>query len=530
MSDVLTSVMGGVLRLLQAGGDAVPHLLVGVITAGVAWAIGPRRVRALLGAEEGRGFLIASFKVWLVGLALPLDALGVLPVLPILTGSGVRLGLVVMFALSAPLFNPLSLAYAAGSMTLGLVATHLGLAWLFPALVGWLAERLARVWSAGDETHTPPLASLGSSDRATRAIRAVGWSAAGAGGWWRDVAWALAGTILVGAFYPNWLMDDHTGQGDPTAPLRMAGLTSFYLVNPEKLVPLLAQAEQKAGSSGASVVLTLLGVGLSLGLISYLARVCSLRLALSVLGLTLGLGLALAQAVHGFLPTRSSEYDYNHAFDQMARPPVSENFNTFFQKLRETITPVPNGTANPAAPTGLGMLLAIVVVGTIDRRRVQARRSEDSQNEAVVDPDGGPIGGGGWNVIFPQWLVVLLGGLIALGVLVGALYAFLPGPQATLDAIGIARAEVASFGAAEARSDRLVQLHAWRTALGRLDWGMRLRGQRLTPDQVHMVRTILGHLDEAIARTEAGDDEAAMAAFRQANLLHPALRTAVLEH
>ena len=526
MNEALTSVMGGLLRLIQAGGDAVPHLLVGLMTAGAAWAIGPRRVRGLLGANEGSRFLPASFRVWLVGLVLPLDALGVLPVLPILAGSGVRLGLVVMFALSAPLFNPLSLAYAAGSMTPGLVATHMGLAWLFPALIGWLTERLAS--RVGSEAANPPPASLGPSDRATRAIRAIGWTASGAGGWWRDAAWALLGTVLIGAFYPNSLMDDHTGQDDPSAPLRMTGLTSFYLVNPEKLVPLLAQAEQKAGSSGAAVVLTLLGVGLSLGLVSHLARTRSLRLGLGVLGLTVGLGLALAQAVHVLLPTQSNEYDYNHTFDQMARPPVSENVHTSLFQMRKAMTPIPDGTANPAAPTGLGVLLAIVVAGTIDRWRFRARRSADPQDEVVVDPDGGPIGGGGWNVVFPPWSVALLGGLIALGVLIGALYAFLPGPQASFDVIGIARAEVASFGAAEARSDRLVQLHKWRTALIRLDWGMKLRGQSLTYEQSDMVRTLLGHLDVAIAQTEAGDDAAAMAAFRQANQLHPKLRTAVL--
>ena len=162
------TLAGGLLRAGEALCEASPFLACGLVAAAVfRRLVGHGGVRLLFGDGTRTGVL----RAWAVGMLLPVDALGVLPVVREMRRAGLRGGTILAFALSAPLFNPLSLlygltlsdplaivAFAFGSLV---VVTGAGLLWdrLFsgtaeaeitpPAPVQQGVKRLAAVAVAG---------------------------------------------------------------------------------------------------------------------------------------------------------------------------------------------------------------------------------------------------------------------------------------------------------------------------------------------------------------------------------------------
>ena len=132
---------GGLLRFGEALLAGAPTLLVGLFVAGVfRRLIGAETTRKLFGGATWRSLPQA----WIWGMLLPVCSIGVIPVAYELRRAGLKGGTILAFALTAPLFNPLSLlygltlstpvtilAFAGGSLV---VVTSVGLLWdwLFP--------------------------------------------------------------------------------------------------------------------------------------------------------------------------------------------------------------------------------------------------------------------------------------------------------------------------------------------------------------------------------------------------------------
>ena len=129
-------LLGGLIRVLQGFAAAAPTLLVGLLIASILrYYLGSAGTRRLFGGESLRSLP----QSWLVGMLLPVCSIGVLPILIEMRRAKVKPGAMSAFALSAPLFNPLSLLYgltlsrplviilfAFGSLV---VVTALGLFW-----------------------------------------------------------------------------------------------------------------------------------------------------------------------------------------------------------------------------------------------------------------------------------------------------------------------------------------------------------------------------------------------------------------
>ena len=101
-------IWGAVLRVSQAAVTASPFILTGLFIAGILkWLMGHEKTRKLFGGGTGRSLITA----WLIGMLLPVCSLGVVPVIRQMKKSSITGGTILAFALSAPLFNPLSLLY-----------------------------------------------------------------------------------------------------------------------------------------------------------------------------------------------------------------------------------------------------------------------------------------------------------------------------------------------------------------------------------------------------------------------------------
>jgi uncharacterized membrane protein YraQ (UPF0718 family) len=88
--------------------QASPFILCGFAIAAI--------LRRFFGYEAtrrlfGEGTHSALFRAWVIGMLLPVCSLGVIPVIRELRRAGIRGGTILAFAMSGPLFNPLSLLY-----------------------------------------------------------------------------------------------------------------------------------------------------------------------------------------------------------------------------------------------------------------------------------------------------------------------------------------------------------------------------------------------------------------------------------
>lgn len=129
-------IVGGFVRFVQGIAAAAPNLAVGLFIAAVLrYYLGQAGTKRLFGGES----LWSLPQSWLIGMLLPVCSIGVIPIIREMRRLGIRPGAITAFAISAPLFNPLSLLYgltlsrpyvivgfAIGSL---LVVTVLGLIW-----------------------------------------------------------------------------------------------------------------------------------------------------------------------------------------------------------------------------------------------------------------------------------------------------------------------------------------------------------------------------------------------------------------
>lgn len=127
---------GGFIRAIQGLASAVPTVIVGLFIAGLfRYYLGTAGTVRFFGGSGLRSLP----QSWLIGMLLPVCSIGVLPILREMRRMGIRPGAITAFAISAPLFNPLSLLYGltltrpyviAGFAIASLgVVTALGLVW-----------------------------------------------------------------------------------------------------------------------------------------------------------------------------------------------------------------------------------------------------------------------------------------------------------------------------------------------------------------------------------------------------------------
>ena len=99
---------GFAVRFLVSLIQASPFILAGFMVAAV--------LRRFFGYENtrrlfGEGTRTSLLRAWAIGMLLPVCSLGVIPVIRELRRAGLRGGTILAFAMSGPLFNPLSLLY-----------------------------------------------------------------------------------------------------------------------------------------------------------------------------------------------------------------------------------------------------------------------------------------------------------------------------------------------------------------------------------------------------------------------------------
>jgi uncharacterized membrane protein YraQ (UPF0718 family) len=463
MNSPTDMIIGGLIRVAQGFLAAAPTLLVGLLIAAILrYYLGRDGTRRLFGGDSLRSLP----QSWLIGMLLPVCSIGVLPILIQMRKAGVKPGAMSAFALSAPLFNPLSLLYgltlsrplviilfAVGSL---IIVTILGLLW--DAI-----ERGApgRNQSASDDG---AVALIGPRRLAATIVQTA-----------RDASGlplgltivALSGFAILAAVLPFGALQSSVERDDPLAPLTMLMVAVPVYATPMLAMSQLGMMFQHANSPGAAFTLLILGTGLNLATPFWFAKYYgwkSTTLWLAGLLVTvIGISYAINEPL---VPPGVQAAGHTHAFDIYANP-LSSSYQGLWLTAKEAVTK----QADIAAVISLIFLGSLMATGVIlrtlgiDETRLVVKASEPA--EAKQDR--------GFDMIVPRSVigVSLLAGLVVLSVV--ACYAYYPSPEECIEEIALARAECLSAATSGDKDHALFWLPIWEDWSRRMEVGTFLR-------------------------------------------------------
>ncbi|QDV12594.1 putative permease [Rosistilla oblonga] len=456
--------VGGLVRIAQGFIAVAPTLLVGLLIAGILrYYLGRDGTRRLFGGDSLRSLP----QSWLIGMLLPVCSIGVLPILIQMRRSGVKPGALSAFALSAPLFNPLSLLYgltlsrplviilfAVGSL---IIVTALGLLW----------DALDRRKQAEEATPTSDSGDLSLIGPRRLAAMVVQMSRDASGIPMALTLLALLGLGLLAVVLPYGAMQHSVERDDPLAPLTM-----LFVAVPVYATPMLAMSQmgmmfQHANSPGAAFTLLILGTGMNLATPYWFGKhfgwkasaVWMTGLLLIVLGISYGINKPL-------VPPGVEPAGHTHAFDIYANP-IPPNEGNVWQKANEAI----DKHLDIAGSIAVGFVALLALVGLIlrglgiDEARLVTTAPEPTE---AAPPRG-------FDILVPRSVIgaTMLAGLVALSVV--ACYAYYPSPEECLEEIALARSECLSAANSGDKEHALFWLPVWEEWSRRLEVGTFLR-------------------------------------------------------
>jgi uncharacterized membrane protein YraQ (UPF0718 family) len=499
---------GAACRMVAAAANAAPTMLCGLVAAAV--------IRRLFGGPLTRRLLAAGswwslVRAWLLGMLLPVCSIGAIPVARELSRAGLAGGTVLAFAVSAPLFNPISLLYgltlshplvivgfALASM---MVVTAVGTAW---DRIGGISDEDVTVV---DEAAVPP---------GWRRAAALGLAAAreAAGPTLGYASLAVVGVGLLAACLPFGSLQQSMKAFDPWAPAAMAAVGTPAFLTPTDAMMQIGSMFDHGNSVGAAYVLLSVGAGLNLGLIVWAWRSWGGRRTLRWLALFIGTVLVFAALIERPLSFRDSPpEDHTHAFDVFCMPFPLETSDPIARAVALLADRVP-----AHAWLSLGVLGAIVAAGVV-LRIVDPDQSFEARLVAVdpVERDTRALQRS-LDVTVPAPVLggVLLCGLVSLSVV--AAYLYYPDLPTCLDDLRFTETEAHSAALAGDKRRTQVWIAAWEDLVRRTEVGMWIRRCSVTREMTEaaeVLRERIEALEHAVLEPEVFDRERVQTALQQ---------------
>jgi uncharacterized membrane protein YraQ (UPF0718 family) len=483
---------GGVLRAAQAMVGATPTLLVGLVVAGIFRRfLGPANTRRLFGNGTWRELPQA----WLVGMLLPVCSLGVIPVARELRRAGISPGAIMAFALTAPLFNPMSMLYG---LTLSEPSVILVFAFTSMLIVTAVGAALNRLFPAkwGEEPDPSPVA-YGIKRMVAIAVVGAREVAGPTSGY---VAVGLLGVGLLGMALPPGSLQTTMEHSNPYAPLAMAGVAIPAYASPMTAMAQLGSMFQHANSPSAAFVLLTLGAGINLGVIAWVLANFGVGRGFAWLALLTASVLVVAYGIESPLHSRDiAPPGHTHAFDMYCRPfdaGRSDPAGAVVAKLREDVQPYER--------IALEILASLAVLGLALRALDRRWRIEGWLERAAEPSDRAPS----WHsVSIPAPVLggIALAGLVGLSV-VGC-FVYYPAPGEVFEEMSILKGEVLTAALSGDRKHAEHFLPAWAEWTRRLEVGTFLREGRLSPYRKAKAKLFRDRLELLKHAIEEGDRE-----------------------
>lgn len=425
---------GGFVRFVQGIAAAAPTLAVGLfIAALLRYYLGQAGTRRLFGGQS----LWSLPQSWLIGMLLPVCSIGVVPILREMRRLGIRPGAITAFAISAPLFNPLSLLYgltlsrpyvivgfAIGSL---LVVTVLGLIWDRYATP--TAESTSRI---GNPIGLPRLAAC--------AIF-MGRELCGPSGVLALVA--LAGLWFLGSVLSHGGLQSSVEQLDPLAPATMALVAVPIYATPMLTMSQLGMMFAHGNSPGAAFALLLLGTGVNLGTLLWIGTNFGWRSTAIWFGVLFVIVLGVAYAIdRPLIPPGVEPAGHTHAFDVYTNP-----FHSGATLSVPIISEAIGRSLSIFDALTVGLIGLILLIGATSQTFAKNPCDKLLESDSKQTKDSSELAapskvGDGWDRhVSPRTVgFTCLVGLVALSI-VGC-YAYYPKPSEVFEEMQLARTEV----------------------------------------------------------------------------------------
>ncbi|MFO0911162.1 MAG: permease [Isosphaeraceae bacterium] len=506
-----TIFWSAVLRITQAVIQAAPTILVGLVVAGVfRRLLGHEGTRRLFGSGTWRELPQA----WLIGMLMPVCSLGVIPVAREMRRAGIAGGTVLAFAMTAPLFNPLSLLYGLTLSEPLVIFAFAFNALIVVTLVGGLWDRLFP--NAREEQEGPPPVAYGLKRMASvllvGARELVGPSLA-------YMLIALAGVGLLCAVLPHGSLSTTMEHTNRYAPLQMAAVAVPAYATPMVAMSQLGSMFQHANSVGAAFVLLTLGAGLNLGLAAWVYRNYGLARGSAWFTILLVIVLGLAYAVENPLhPSGIDSPGHTHAFDNYCRP-----FEVGEQDLPATVGRKLKEDLLPHERVALTTVAVLAAVGLVLRLADPTHRVE-AWLERQPEPHGNAGGWLNWTVPSPVLGGVALALLVAFS-LVGC-FAYYPSSSEVFEEMRIIRGEVLTAALSGNKKHAAHFIPLWDDWTRRLQVGVFLREGNLSPYRRMKAKVFRDRLEFLKHAVEEGDREESRAWIDVVDRAHRRMRAA----
>ena len=373
-------------------------------------------------------------------------------------------GTILAFAMTAPLFNPLSLLYGLTlseplvilSFAFGtfVVVTAIGLAW------GWLFPGVLH------DEHAPAPVAYGVKRMVAILVAAAREVAGPSLGY---IFVALLGVVALSVVLPHGSLMTTMEHTNPYAPLAMT-----LVAVPAYTPPLLAMSQigsmfQHANSVGAAFVLLTLGAGINLGLIAWVFHNYGAKRAFTWMALLLAVVIGIAYAIENPLfPDEIEPPGHTHAFDIYCHPfdvNATDLPATVAAKLKESLQ-------QPVERVGLTVLTSLFVFGMTLRVLDRRWKIEDWLEREPEPSDRRPAR---LDIVVPPAMLGLVGlGTLVVLSIVGC-YMYYPSPKESFEEMRILRVEVLSAANSGNKKHALHFIPVWDEWTRRLQVGALLR-------------------------------------------------------
>ncbi|MEM9644712.1 MAG: permease [Planctomycetota bacterium] len=474
MTDWLfSSLLGGTLRVAEALISAAPTLLVGLMVAAVLrFYFGTDGTRRLFGGSSLR----ALPQSWAIGMLLPVCSIGVLPILIEMRRARLKAGALSAFALSAPLFNPLSLLYG-----VTLSRPYVILMFAFGSLI--VVTAVGLIWDSFDRSTNEQVPPTGNDfntligvHRLFAVIVYCCRQFVGPVGLWTIAA--CVGVATLASVLPWGALGHAMGRDDWMAPARMAGVAIPAYATPMLAMSQLGMMFQHANSPGAAFILLVIGAGVNFGTIAWMCRYFGLKSVMVWFGSLMILVVAIAYAINRpLIPPGVNPSKHTHAFDIYSNPihKLDGDSGSFaIEKLQEKFGPIAQVCSLLFAAIGLSGLTFRALGISSERMAEKARVPQPvSKADKPVSYDrivGSQVVGG-----------KLITGLVVISVVM--CYAFYPSPEECMEEIKFIRADAMSGVLSGDADHAKFFIPRWDEWSRRMEVGAFLRRGKVTPYQ-----------------------------------------------
>ena len=434
---------GVVLRIIQSTLQASPFIFTGLCITGVLHRLmGHQHTKRLFGSNTASS-LIQS---WLIGMILPGCSLGVIPIVKQLRRSGIAIGTIFAFALSSPLFDPLSLLYGltlSKPMAILIFATcSLVVVTVSGSFFDWLYPNTEV--TVEEPPPTPHGIKRLFSILVVMARESVSDSAV-------FIGCGLVGVGLLTIALPPGYLQSAMEHDNPLSPIVMTAVAIPVYATPMMAMAQIGSMFQHGNSIGAAFILLVFGAGMNLGLLCWMAVHYGAKKTTIWMSIMIGVVLALSYGIERPLyPHDIEPANHTHAFDSYCQPFRSD------ARLVEGYLPEIGRRVRmetqPHEIVGAAFLLSLMTMGAGLRWLDPHGRIENWLNQAAK----ARAGSAQWDLIVPR---EALAGIAFLAILAGSVagcFAYYPNTDESLEELKLSNIEVLS---AALRNDPKHALH-----------------------------------------------------------------------